>query len=217
MLPFALKKKKADGYTILCLGAHCDDIEIGCGGTIIKWLKEHKKTTVHWIVFSKDKIREGEARQSAGLFLRGAKGKKVVVKDFRNGFFPYIGGEIKDYFEQLKNEVNPDIIFTHFKQDLHQDHRLLSDLTWNTFRNHLILEYEIPKYDGDFSSPNFYVSLDEEICREKVETVISVFKSQRNKHWFTEDLFLSVLRLRGMEACSESGFAEGFYCRKVSL
>ena len=217
MLSLAPKKGKATGYTILCLGAHCDDIEIGCGGTIIKWFKEHKDTTVHWIVFSRDEIRQGEARKSARLFLRGAKGKRVVIKDFRNGFFPYIGAEIKKYFEQLKNEVNPDIIFTHFRNDLHQDHRVLSDLTWNTFRNHLILEYEIPKYDGDLSSPNFFVPLSDEICRKKVDIITSIFATQKNKHWFTEDIFRASLRLRGMEACSETGFAEGFYCRKVSL
>jgi LmbE family N-acetylglucosaminyl deacetylase len=210
-----IKLSNSKNMKILCLGAHCDDIEIGCGGTIIKWLTDHKDITVQWVVFSKDDAREREATRSANLFLRGAKRRKVVMKEFRNSYFPYMGAEIKEYFEILKDEINPDIVFTHYGNDRHQDHRVISELTWNTFRNHLILEYEIPKYDGDYSSPNFYVPLNEGICRRKVKNITGVFLTQKSKHWFTEDLFWSNLRLRGMESCSSH--AEGFYCRKICL
>jgi LmbE family N-acetylglucosaminyl deacetylase len=217
MLSLTLNGKGSSGYSILCLGAHCDDIEIGCGGTLMKWQQEYPDTSVHWIVFSRDKAREREARKSAGLFLSGARKKEVIVNDFRNGFFPYIGAEIKEYFEILKGNMNPDVIFTHYRHDLHQDHRLLSDLTWNTFRNHLILEYEIPKYDGDLSSPNVFVPLAEAICRKKIDIITGAFKTQKSKHWFTEDIFWSTLRLRGMESGNTGRYAEGFYSRKISL
>jgi LmbE family N-acetylglucosaminyl deacetylase len=143
------------------------------------------------------------------------KEKRVVIKGFRDGFFPYIGAEIKEYFEDLKKETNPDIIFTHYRQDLHQDHRLLSDLTWNTFRNHFILEYEVPKYDGDIGSPNLYVHLDDATCRMKIQHLFDHFKTQTTRHWFTEDTFLGLLRLRGIESVSPDKYAEAFYCRKL--
>ena len=125
--------------------------------------------------------------------------------------------EIKEYFEQLKQEFSPDLIFTHYRDDLHQDHRLISDLTWNTFRNHLILEYEIPKYDGDLGSPNFFVHLDESICHKKIQYILNSFKTQAEKHWFTEDTFLSVLRLRGIESNAPGKYAEAFFCRKMVI
>lgn len=204
-------------FRILCFGAHCDDIEIGCGGTILRLLREMKDVSVSWVVLCSDDFRAEEARNSASRFLQGASGKTVEVKEFRNGFFPYNGAEIKDYFEGLKGKINPDLIFTHYRQDLHQDHRVVSELTWNTFRNHMILEYEIPKYDGDAGSPNLFVPLDRGTCAEKIEIILRSFRSQREKKWFTEDLFLSIMRIRGMECNSRDGFAEGFYCRKASL
>ena len=202
---------------ILCLGAHCDDIEIGCGGALLKLIHTMKDVHVYWVVFSSDARREKEALQSANDFLKTVKKKKIVIKRFRNSFFPYCGAEIKEYFEQLRKEFSPDIIFTHFRNDLHQDHRLISELTWNTYRNHLILEYEIPKYDGDLGSPNFFVQFDEAISLQKIEKVMKYFKSQLDKAWFTKDTFLSILRLRGVESNAPEKYAEGFYCRKIIL
>jgi LmbE family N-acetylglucosaminyl deacetylase len=202
---------------VLCVGAHCDDIEIGCGGTILKLAVARREMEVHWVVFSSDQRREHEALKSANAFLENVSNRRVIVHALRDGFFPYLGTDVKDRFEQLKAEFSPDLILTHYRHDLHQDHRLVSELTWNTFRNHLILEYEIPKYDGDFGSPNVFVPLDESICRRKIDTILDAYQSQNGKHWFSRELFSSVLRLRGMEANSEGGHAEGFYCRKANL
>lgn len=202
---------------ILCLGAHCDDIEIGCGGTILKLLDTYKEALVYWVVFSSDDQRAREARESAEKILESAKSKTVVIQEFRNSFFPFVGGLIKEEFERIKQEFSPELIFTHYRNDLHQDHRTISELTWNTFRNHFILEYEIPKYDGDFGSPNLFVPIDESTCRKKIDTIVGSFQSQVGKHWFSRDLFAAVLRLRGMESNAASGYAEGFYCRKAVL
>ncbi len=201
--------------TLLCVGAHCDDVEIGCGGTLLRLAEQNPSLVVRWVVLSSSAVREAEARRSAERFLAGVRDRTIVVKDFRNGFFPFVGAQIKEYFEQLKQEIDPDLILTHTRHDLHQDHRLVSDLTWNTFRNHLILEYEIPKYDGDMGAPNFFVSLGSELCRRKIATIMECFVSQRDKHWFTEDTFNALMRLRGIEANSPSGYAEAFYCRKA--
>jgi len=202
---------------VLCLGAHSDDLEIGCGGTILKLTTGEIPLDVTWIVFSANEERRREATESADVFLGRAVKKEVLVNDYRDGFFPYIGGAIKEYFEALKTRMSPDLIFTHYRQDLHQDHRVISELTWNTFRNHFILEYEIPKYDGDMGSPNAFVQLDESTSRRKIETILASFQTQEHRHWFSEDLFLSLLRLRGMECNSPSGYAEAFYCRKMVL
>jgi len=215
MIPLSLSK--TEPLRLLCLGAHCDDIEIGCGGTILKLATAGRKIEVYWIVFSSDGGRRQEALKSADAFLSDVITKKVTVLGLRDGFFPYIGSGLKECFEELKDEFSPDLILTHYRQDLHQDHRLVSELTWNTFRNHLILEYEIPKYDGDFGSPNVFVSLDESTCRRKIDAILDVFQSQNEKHWFSRDLFVAILRLRGMEAHACSGYAEGFYCRKAVL
>jgi len=215
MLKTQLAKPAGSVRQILCLGAHCDDIEIGCGGTMLRWLEEQPQTDVYWVVFSSIPGRREEACASAMAFLEKARDKNVVIKEFRDGFLPYVGKEVKDYFEELKRLVSPDIIFTHYRHDLHQDHRLVSELTWNTWRDHLILEYEIPKYDGDFGSPNFFVELDEALCRQKSEYLLKHFPSQRNKHWFSEETFQALLRLRGMECRSSTTYAEAFYSRKI--
>jgi LmbE family N-acetylglucosaminyl deacetylase len=217
MLGFTFEHGDSRPLRLLCLGAHCDDIEIGCGGTILKLMVAGRRVEIHWVVFSSDEKRKQEALESAGAFLCGIASKKVTIHALRDGFFPYIGAELKECFEQLKAEISPDLILTHYRHDLHQDHRLVSELTWNTFRNHLILEYEIPKYDGDFGSPNFFVPLDESTCRRKIDNILGAFISQREKHWFSRELFFSILRLRGMEANGCSGYAEGFYCRKAVL
>jgi LmbE family N-acetylglucosaminyl deacetylase len=201
---------------ILCLGAHSDDIEIGCGGLILDILRRHKRVEVDWIVFSAPVAREREARRSAALFLRGARRTRVAIHRFRDGFFPYEGGDIKGIFEALKTAA-PDLVLTHYRDDRHQDHRVLSDLTWNTFRNHLILEYEIPKFDGDLGAPNCFVPLKRSTCARKVRYLTSVFGTQRDKHWFSEETFMGLMRLRGMECRASDGYAEAFYARKVVL
>jgi LmbE family N-acetylglucosaminyl deacetylase len=217
MLGFPLSTAAGNSLSALCLGAHADDIEIGCGGTILRLLQTFPSARFHWVVFSSNSIRRNEALRSANLFLKGAKSKQIAVRSYRDGFFPYQGARIKEEFERLKKRFNPDLIFTHYRKDLHQDHRLLNELTWNTFRNHLILEYEIPKYDGDLGSPNVFVPLEESVCKRKAELLDQAFRSQRTKHWFSEGTFFSLMRLRGVEANSPSRFAEAFYGRKVSL
>ncbi|MGH8579646.1 MAG: PIG-L deacetylase family protein [Gammaproteobacteria bacterium] len=217
MLPLALSRHHGRLKTALCLGSHCDDIEIGCGGTILRLVQEHPKIKLHWVVFSSDRTRAAEAQKSAEYFLERVGNKIITIKEFKNSFFPFCGAEIKEYFEKLKTRISPDIVFTHYRGDLHQDHRLISDLTWNTFRDHLILEYEIVKYDGDFSSPNFFVPLSDDERKRKVRYILECFETQKGKHWFTEETFYSVMRLRGIECNSSSGYAEAFYCRKMVL
>jgi LmbE family N-acetylglucosaminyl deacetylase len=217
MLKLQLPKAAGTNFRILCLGSHCDDIEIGCGGTILRLLAEHSNATVVWVVFSSTPMRAEEAKRSAESFLAKAGKKEILIKEFKDGFLPYQGAEVKGFFEELKQKVSPDLIFTHYRNDLHQDHRLVCELTWNTWRDHLILEYEIPKYDGDFGAPNCFVELDDAFCRDKVRYVVDSFFSQREKHWFSEETFRAVLRLRGMECHSVSGYAEAFYSRKLVL
>jgi LmbE family N-acetylglucosaminyl deacetylase len=202
--------------TILCLGAHADDIEIGCGGTILKLTAQHAGLRVHWVVLSSDLARAGEARRGAELFLKDAGEREIAIQQFPESYFPSEGRRIKDYFESIKG-ISPDLVFTHYRHDLHQDHRLVSELAWNTFRDHLILEYEIPKYDGDMGQPNVYVNLDEALCKRKIQHIMECFTSQRGKHWFTEDTFLALMRLRGIETGGVGRYAEGFYGRKMVL
>jgi LmbE family N-acetylglucosaminyl deacetylase len=217
MLKVSLAQKKESGYKILCLGAHCDDIEIGCGGTILKLIKDHPGIAFYWVIFSANQRRAREAYESADVFLEHAGAKNIIVENFRDGFFPYVGLEIKEFFEQLKQQFSPDLVFTHYRNDLHQDHRLISDLTWNTFRDHLILEYEVPKYDGDLGSPNFFVHMDEATCCRKTKYIIDSFKTQVKNQWFSEETFMSILRLRGIESNAPDKYAEAFYCRKMVL
>jgi LmbE family N-acetylglucosaminyl deacetylase len=215
MLSLAPERHGAE--RVLCLGAHSDDIEIGCAGTVFRLTEGERPIDVTWVVFSGPGTRAQEARESARAVLARAKSAEVEVHDFRDGFFPGQGGAIKEQFEALKRRVTPDLIFTHYRQDLHQDHRLIAELTWNTFRDHMILEYEIPKYDGDFGSPNVFVPLHEAHCRRKIDLLLTHFASQRDRRWFSEDLFRAVLRIRGMEANAPDGYAEGFYGRKLVL
>jgi LmbE family N-acetylglucosaminyl deacetylase len=216
MLTLTLPEKNSGPLKILCLGSHSDDIEIGCGGTILRLLSRPQEIEVAWVVFGSSNKRDQEARDSAARFLAQTKNKNVVVKNFRDGFFPFEGAQIKDCFEELK-AVSPDLIFTHNRKDAHQDHRLIAELTWNTFRSHLILEYEIPKYDGDMGQPNLFVPLDQEIYEKKVRYIVEAFETQRSKQWFGKDTFLALMRLRGMECVAPSGYAEAFYCRKLVL
>lgn len=200
---------------ILCLGAHPDDIEIGCGGTLLRFVEEAPEAQFRWIVFSGNKIRNKEASQSASFFLKKIKSKQIVIHSFRESYFPFIGAEIKDCFEKIRKEYNPDIILTHHNNDAHQDHMLISKLTWNTFRNHFIIEYEVPKYDGDLGAPNLFVHLDEPEVQRKVDYLHAFFQSQKEKVWFSKDNFRSILRIRGVECNSPTNYAEAFYCRKI--
>ena len=202
---------------LLCLGAHCDDIEIGCSATVLTLLAQYPDLNVTWVVMAGDERRAQEGLESAHALLAGIPKKTVLVQSFRDGFLPYQGAAVKEYFEGLKADVSPDLVLTHWRQDLHQDHRLVSELTWNTFRDHLIWEYEIPKYDGDLGNSNLFVPVDAAICRRKVENLLTTFATQADKPWFREDLFLALMRLRGMECHAPSGYAEAFYCRKAVM
>lgn len=216
MLNLSFSNQLNSARKLLCLGAHSDDIEIGCGGTILRWLQEDPDLEVSWVVLSSNRERKKEASRSADLFLKGARRKKVFIRSFRDGFFPYQGADIKEYFEALKKRVSPDIVLTHYRDDRHQDHRLVSDLTWNTFRREPILEYEIPKYDGDFGQPNLFVHLTDKICRKKIQYILDVFHTQAGKPWLTADTLQAVLRLRGVESHAPK-YAEAFYSRKMIL
>ena len=202
---------------ILCLGAHCDDVEIGCGGTVLKLLEARPDVHVDWIVFTSDEKRAAEAYAGAAALLGAAAESNVVLRDFRQRYFPVVGAEIKEYFDELGASIEPDVIFTHYGRDLHQDHRVLSELTYNTWRDRLVLEYEIPKWDGDLGRPNVYVRLEQAHVDRKIQTIWDAFASQRDKHWFTKETFLALMRLRGVECKSPSGYAEAFHCRKLVL
>jgi LmbE family N-acetylglucosaminyl deacetylase len=202
---------------VLALGSHADDIEIGCGASLLSLTRARPDVEVTWVVLGADGVREAEARRSAEVFLTASNTSEVLVYGFRDGFFPYLGGKVKDVFEELKSRVEPDVIFTHTRHDLHQDHRVVCELTWNTWRDHMILEYEIPKYDGDLGTPNLFVPVSQELAREKVRLLHEAFASQSTKHWFEDELFLGLMRLRGMEGRSPSGYAEAFTCRKSSV
>jgi LmbE family N-acetylglucosaminyl deacetylase len=201
--------------SVLCLGAHGDDIEIGAGATILKLVAARPALRVHWVVFSSTEERAAEARASAGDFLKGAASADVQVKTFSDGFFPAEGQAIKQYFEELKARVTPDLVLTHYRDDRHQDHRTISDLTWNTFRDHLVLEYEIPKYDGDLGQPNCFVPVDDEQRVFKVDAILRRYASQRPKEWFTAETFNALMRIRGVECRSRTGYAEAFHARKL--
>ncbi len=216
MRSLSLPRDSASPLNILCLGAHSDDIEIGCGGSILLLAQQYPNSVFHWVVFSACGERATEAQRAAVLFAGTTTLKGPLLKEFQDGFMPFVGAEVKKTFEELK-AISPDLIFTHNRKDAHQDHRLIAELTWNTFRDHMILEYEIPKYDGDLGQPNLFVPLESEICQKKVRYIIESFQSQRSKRWFREDTFLSLMRLRGMECNASSGYAEAFYCRKLVL
>jgi LmbE family N-acetylglucosaminyl deacetylase len=214
MKPFQLARA-GEPLSVLCLGAHSDDIEIGAGATLLSWMAAGALLNVHWCVLSAQAARADEAAVSAEAFLARAAEKKIELCEFRDGYFPYDGASLKDWFEGLKERVNPDVVLTHWQGDAHQDHREVSSLTWNSFRDHLILEYEIPKWDGDVGQPNFYVPLPEDILDRKVELLDAHFGSQRSKDWFSAETFRGLARLRGMEARASSGYAEAFFVRKL--
>ena len=203
--------------TILFLGAHCDDIEIGCGGTILRLRESMPEAAIRWLILSSNDVRRREAMESADRFLGERSSDSIRIEAFRDGYLPYSGAQVKDVFEEVKREVSPDLIFTHHRHDLHQDHRLVNELTWNTWRDHMILEYEIPKYDGDLGQPNVFVAISPEQVERKIKTVLEVFGSQTSKPWFDADTLNAILRLRGVESNAPERYAEAFYARKLRL
>jgi LmbE family N-acetylglucosaminyl deacetylase len=217
MLPLLLGRPDGPPVRVLAIGSHPDDAEIGCAGTILQLARENAISAVCWVVLSGEGIRAEEARTSAEALLDGVPDKRILQPGFRDGFFPYDGAQVKAFFEELKGEFEPDVVLTHQRHDLHQDHRTTCELTWNTFRDHLILEYEVPKYDGDMGAPNLFVTLADDVCRRKIDHLMTQFASQLPKRWFKEDLFSGLLRLRGMECNSPTSYAEAFYCRKAVL
>jgi LmbE family N-acetylglucosaminyl deacetylase len=206
-----------DRLSVLCLGAHSDDIEIGIGATLLGLIDRGVRLDVHWCVLGGTGDREKEAKASAADFLSNATDAQIEVESFRDGFFPEQGEAIKSWFETLKRRTKPDIIFTHRRDDAHQDHRRVSRLTWNTFRDHCILEYEIPKWDGDLGQPNLYVPVSAAALKRKVDLLISHFGTQRSKQWFDSETFFGLARLRGMECCAPERYAEAFFARKLCL
>lgn len=206
-----------DRLSVLCLGAHSDDIEIGAGATLLSLMDNGVRLDVDWCVLSGAGEREREARASAAEFLSDAASARIEVMPFRDGFFPEQGEQIKSWFEQLKERIDPDLILTHRSDDAHQDHRQVCRLAWNTFRDHLILEYEIPKWDGDMGRPNFYMPVSARAMQRKVDLLISHFGSQRSKQWFDAETFLGLARLRGMECRAPERYAEAFFARKIAL
>jgi LmbE family N-acetylglucosaminyl deacetylase len=215
MRPVELVRQDGGPRRVLALGAHCDDIEIGCGGTLLRLAASGAHLEVLWVVFCSTPTRADEARKSAGAFLEGVAHTRIVIHEFKDSLLPYSGLAVKEAFEALKPEFTPDLIFTHYREDRHQDHRLVSDLTWNTWRDHMILEYEIPKYDGDFGSPNFFAPLPVSTLDRKIDLVLEHFTSQATRHWFTRDLMEAVARVRGMECVAPEKVAEAFYLRKA--
>ena len=216
MLTACLGKPGAP-LTVLCLGAHCDDLEIGAAGTVLRLLAEHPGSTVHWVVFSSDARREAEARAAAAELLADARAATVEINAFRESFFPQAVAAIKEHFEKIKGSIRPDVVLTHRTADLHQDHRTLGELTWNTFRDHLILEFEIPKYEGDLGQPNLFVPLPRAIAERKVAVLLRCFPSQASRRWFQAATFESLLRLRGIECNAPDGYAEAFHVRKLAI
>ena len=215
MLSLVLSPARRGPLKLLCLGAHADDIEIGCGGTILRLAAEAPDLVVRWIVFSGAGLREAEARNSAAAFLENVSEKQIEVLAFRDGYFPFQGADIKDRFEDVKHDLDPSLILTHWQGDAHQDHRLVAELTHNTFREHLVLEYEIPKYDGDLGNPNFFVPLTGAQIRRKLDIIGRHFTSQRGRSWFSDETFLAMARLRGIGCSAPEGLAEAFYARKI--
>lgn len=209
--------RPGDRLSVLCLGAHADDVEIGAGATIMAWIEQGLELHVLWCVLSGANERKDEAQRSAGDFLAGAASARVEVMQFKDGLFPSQGEEIKAWFETLKQRTQPDLILTHARDDAHQDHREVCRHTWNTFRDHFILEYEIPKWDGDLGRPNLYLPVAASLLERKIALLTTHFGTQRSKHWFDEETFRGLARLRGMECRAPERYAEAFFARKVLL
>lgn len=221
-----MKSLPVDNWkTVVCLGAHADDIEIGCGGTLLHLMRKNTNLSVHWHVFSGSEQRVKEAKNSAQAYFQQLEAAaaesgnrfSISVHSFRDAHFPTQLSEIKQKMQEIHKTHNPDVVFTHQIADRHQDHQTLGEVTWQTFRNHLILEYEIPKFEGDLVHPNVYVPLSNEVCQRKIELLDTCFPSQKEKPWYDEETFRSLLRIRGLECHSESRYAEAFTVRKMTI
>jgi LmbE family N-acetylglucosaminyl deacetylase len=206
-----------DVQSVLCLGAHADDIEIGCGGTLLQLVEANPQLHVSWIVFSANERRHDEALDSAKRFLGGAASRGIEIFDYRDSYFPDQWSQIKERIAGLAQSLSPDLTFTHRLDDRHQDHRVIAELTWCAFRNHFVLEYEIPKFEGDLGQPNFYSPLARRECDEKITNLVECFPSQADKQWFDPELFRGLMRLRGSECHAPNGYAEAFHCRKATF
>jgi LmbE family N-acetylglucosaminyl deacetylase len=210
-----LAKSQKGRLDVLCIGAHCDDIEIGCGGTVLALQRRYPGCRVHWLILTSVPARRSEALAAARAFVKPACRGETLVCDFPDGMLPGHLVQVKERFEAFKALVDPELILTHHGLDRHQDHSLVSQVTWQTFREHMIWEYEIPKYDGDLVTPNMYVPVSATAAARKIRLIVKAFESQRGKSWFTAENLLAMMRLRGLECRSPSGFAEGFHCRKL--
>lgn len=217
MIQLLSERRDQKKLNLLVLGAHCDDIEIGCGGTLLKWSMEARIQKIIWVIFSSNATRKEEARRSAEMYLQDIPESEIIILDYQDAYLTFDAKEIKEKFEEIRHLMDPDIVFTHYRNDRHQDHRLLSDLAWNTFRNHLVIEYEIPKYDGDLGTPNGYVAIPSEQVDRKIALLLACYTSQAAKHWFDEETFKSLMRIRGLECNSSSRYAEAFHLRKCLL
>jgi LmbE family N-acetylglucosaminyl deacetylase len=217
MRELALRGPAGAPLSILCLGAHSDDIEIGCGATVLRLLDEHPGSSVHWVVHSATAEREREARASAADFLARAGATRIETKAFRESFFPAEWAQIKGHLEDVKREVSPDLILCHHQRDRHQDHRVVAELVWNTFRNHLIWEYEIPKYEGDLGAPNLFVPVTRAVAERKVALLLRHFETQRSRSWFRAETFHGLMSIRAVECQAPEGQAEAFHAPKLVM
>lgn len=217
MLRLTPESRPGEPLRMLCIGAHSDDLEIGCAGAVLTWLGARPAVEITWVVLSAGGKRGDEARRSATRLLKGAAGSRVILGEFRDGFLPAQYAKAKEFFEKLKTSADPDVILTHHLQDRHQDHRLAAELTWSTWRDHLIFEYEIPKFEGDLGQPNAYVPISARVAHRKVAHLERYFASQRGRSWFRDENFLALMRVRGIECRSRSGFAEAFHAPKMVL
>ena len=213
MIGFASLLGSKRALRVLCIGAHCDDIEIGCGATLLRLGDEHR-LHVTWLILCSTPERATEARSSAAAFLKKTRAHHVEIETFRDGFLPAHWAQAKECLESFKASAS-DLIFTHDLNDRHQDHRIVSELTWNTFRDHLILEYEIPKYDGGLGQPNLYVPITRAVAERKTRHLLQAYPSQTRKRWFSRETFLAAMRLRGVECNAPHGLAEAFHARKL--
>lgn len=215
MFPLTLDRTRP--LKVLCLGAHCDDIEIGCGGTLLRLAAQQPDMEMRWEVFTGSALRHGETRRAADHLLDGIARSRLELHSLPESYLPQHWGAVKERFERIKAEYQPSLIFTHRREDAHQDHRVVSELTWNTFRDHLILEYEIPKYEGDMGNPNLFIALSPSQADRKVEVITECFDSQHGRSWFDARTFFGLLRLRGIGCNASSGYAEAFHSRKITL
>jgi LmbE family N-acetylglucosaminyl deacetylase len=217
MTPVALPDTGRRALRVLCIGAHSDDIEIGCGGTLLHLQAARPRLQVDWVVLSGDADRRRETARAMASLLRPASRGELLHGDFPDASFPGSYAALKDFFVRLQRRAAPDLIFCHERQDAHQDHRVVNELTWGAFRDHVILEYEIPKWDGGLATPNAYMPLPAGLAKRKISTLMRCFGSQRSRDWFRPEIFEALMRLRGIECRSRSGFAEAFHTRKLTL